>query len=62
MYNLAVMRIAARRGVPMLDVRSAFLQKRNFDGLFSEDGIHPSPEGHRRMFEYILPQTREILA
>lgn len=36
--------------------------KRNFDGLFSEDGIHPSPEGHRRMFEYILPQTREILA
>ena len=62
MYNLAVMRIAARRGVPMLDVRSAFLQKRNFDGLFSEDGIHPSPEGHRRMFEYVLPQTREILA
>ena len=62
MYNLAVMRIAAKRGVPMLDVRSAFLEKRNFDGLFSEDGIHPIPEGHRRMFEYVLPQAKAILA
>ena len=61
MYNLAVMRIAAKRGAPMLDVRSAFLSKRNFDGLFSEDGIHPSPEGHRKMFEYVLPQARPVL-
>ena len=61
MYNLAVMRIAAKRGIPMLDVRSAFLEKRNFDGLFSEDGIHPSPEGHRKMYEYVLPQARPIL-
>ena len=56
MYNLAVMRIAARRGV-----RSAFLLKRNFEGLFSEDGIHPSPEGHRKMFEYVLPQAKPLL-
>lgn len=62
MYNLAVMRIAAKRGVPMLDVRSAFLEKRDFEGLFSEDGIHPSPEGHRRMFDYVLPQAKGILA
>ena len=62
MYNLAVMRIAAKRGVPMLDVHSAFLEKRDFEGLFSEDGIHPSPEGHRRMFDYVLPQAKGILA
>ncbi|MFR5781873.1 MAG: hypothetical protein ACLUEK_08570 [Oscillospiraceae bacterium] len=46
----------------MLDVRSAFLEKRDFEGLFSEDGIHPSPEGHRRMFDYVLPQAKGILA
>ena len=61
MYNLAVMRIAAKRGVPMLDVRSAFLSARDFTGLFSRDGIHPSPAGHRRMFEYSLPQLRAAL-
>jgi len=44
----------------MLDVRSRLLQKRNFDGLFSEDGIHPDLQRGRH--EYILPQTREILA
>ena len=55
MYNLAVMRVAAERNVPVLDVRSAFLYRRVFDSLFSTDGIHPSVEGHRRMYEFLLP-------
>ncbi len=62
MYNLAVMRVAAERNVPVLDVRSAFLYRRVFDSLFSTDGIHPSVEGHRRMFEFLLPQARRVLA
>lgn len=61
MYNLAVMKLAARRGLPLIDVRSALLQKKFFDGLLSEDGIHPSPEGHRVIFDYILPQAKSIL-
>lgn len=61
MYNIAVMKIAAKFGLPMIDVRSAFLSERNFDGLLSEDGIHPSPRGHRTVFEYILPQAKKIL-
>mgnify|MGYP001267340465 CR=1 FL=1 len=61
MYNIAVMKIAAKLGLPMIDVRSALLSARDFDGLLSEDGIHPSPRGHRTIFEYILPQAKKIL-
>ena len=63
MYNLAVMRIAARRGVPMLDVRSAFLQKRNFDGLFSRGRHPPQPGGTPADVRvHSPPDPRKILA
>lgn len=61
MYNLEVIKAAARRDIPFIDVRSAFLSARDFTGLFSRDGIHPSPAGHRRMFEYSLPQLRAAI-
>ena len=48
-------------GVPVLDARSAFLFRRVFDPMFSADGIHPSVEGHRKMYEFLLPQMRRIL-
>ena len=62
MYSLAVMQVAASRDVPVLDVRSAFLYRRVYDSLFSSDGIHPSVEGHRRMYEFLLPQFKHVLA
>ena len=61
MYNLLVMRAAASRGVPVLDARSAFLYERVFDPFFSTDGIHPNELGHRRLFEHLLPQFRQLL-
>ena len=45
----------------MLDARSAFLFRRGFDPYFSTDGIHPSPEGHRALSEYLLPQLERLL-
>ena len=61
MYAIAVLREAAARNVPILDARSAFLFRRRFDPYFSADGIHPSAEGHRRLYEYLLPQLKRIL-
>lgn len=61
MYSLAVLREAAARNVPILDARSAFLFRRVFNPYFSTDGIHPSAEGHRALFEYLLPQLEELL-
>lgn len=62
LYSLCVMKEAAARGIPVLDARSALLRFKFFDGLFCEDGIHPSPEGHARLLEYLLPQARRLLA
>ena len=56
------MKVAVSRNAPVLDVRSAFLYRRAFDALFSSDGIHPSVEGHRKMYEFLLPQFKTVLA
>lgn len=61
MYSIAAMKLSARKGVPLIDVRSAFLGNKFFDELFSVDGIHPSVEGHKRIFDFILPQAKELL-
>lgn len=61
MYNLAVMSIANKRNLPVLDVRSAFLSARTFDALYSEDGIHPNANGHRKIYEHVLPQAKTAL-
>jgi lysophospholipase L1-like esterase len=46
MYNIAVMKLAASKNVPLIDIRNAFLKCRNYQSLFCEDGIHPNEAGH----------------
>ena len=46
MYSAAVLKLGLRRGLPVVDVRSYFLDKRNYGDLISQDGIHPSEEGY----------------
>ncbi len=45
-YNMAVCRVAAQLHAPLLDIRSAFLEHRDFRSLLCEDGIHPNEKGH----------------
>ncbi|MFA9380187.1 MAG: SGNH/GDSL hydrolase family protein, partial [Acetanaerobacterium sp.] len=48
MYSLAATKIAYETQSLYVDVRSAFLDKRNYkDALICEDGIHPNENGHR---------------
>ncbi len=60
MYSSAVLKVALRRGLPLVDVRSYFLDKHNYAALISEDGIHPSEEGysliHTAFDEYLRLQ------
>lgn len=53
MYNLVVLRLSAKKDVPLVDIRQAFLQKRRYQDLFCEDGIHPNKEGHRLISDVI---------
>lgn len=45
-YSMAINFIAVEKDVPLIDVRSAFLQRKNCFDLICEDGIHPNEEGH----------------
>lgn len=45
-YNVAVHKIAQTANVKLIDIRSAFLQRRDYSHLLSDDGIHPNETGH----------------
>lgn len=46
LYSLAVTEVALSTGTRLIDVRSAFLERRDYTKLICDDGIHPSLEGH----------------
>ncbi len=46
-YDEAVRRVAAATSCPLLDIRKAFLEKRDYGEYMCQDGIHPNREGHR---------------
>ncbi len=46
MYNVAVLKLAAYKNVPLIDIRNAFLEARNYHDLYCGDGIHPNEAGH----------------
>ncbi len=46
LYSLKVNAIAKQTETVLIDVRSAFLQRRDYASLICEDGIHPTQEGH----------------
>ncbi len=45
-YNRLIERIAEKFSASLVDVRGAFLTAHNFKSLISEDGIHPTEDGH----------------
>lgn len=55
-YNIAVHKIARQTDVKLLDIRSAFLERRDYCDLLSADGIHPNEDGHDLIAEQILQQ------
>lgn len=54
MYNLKLYRLAASRNVPVIDITTCFLSRRNFSDYLCEDGMHPNEAGHRLISEAIL--------
>ena len=55
-YNVAVHRIAQMAGVRLVDIRSAFLARRDYSDLLSIDGIHPNEQGHTLITQIVLEQ------
>lgn len=46
-YNRTAEKIAAKYACGLIDIRSPFLLSHNYANLLSDDGIHPTVEGHR---------------
>lgn len=53
MYNLVVVKLSAIKRVPLIDIRGAFLESRNYLSLYCEDGIHPNEAGHALISDVI---------
>lgn len=57
-YNLEVFKIAMEERVPVIDISSAFLERRDLTGYYCADGMHPNDAGHRLIAEAILAYCR----
>lgn len=55
-YNVAVHKIAQVANVKLIDIRSAFLKRRDYCDYLSADGIHPNEQGHALIARTVLQQ------
>ncbi len=62
MYNAAVCDICNATGTPMIDIRSAFLIRKDYSDYLCEDGIHPNEKGHLLIREAMKPAMAGIAA
>ena len=51
MYSSAISQLAGRLGLPLADVRSRFLSRRDYQSLIARDGIHLTEAGYSLVFE-----------
>ena len=60
MYSAAIAALAARLSLPLADVRSRFLCRRDYGSLIARDGIHLTEAGYGLVFDELrqaLPHT-----
>ncbi len=57
-YAVALRDVATQTGCPVLDMRDAFLARRDYESLMCEDGIHPNEQGHQLIAETALRFAR----
>lgn len=61
-YNQAVWDLSRETGCAVIDVRRAFLERRDYRTLLCEDGIHPNEAGHAAIEEVLVRFADERLA
>ncbi len=60
LYSNAIERLAAHKNLLCVDVRSAFLARRDCARLISRDGIHPTSAGYRLIYRQLLTSVRRF--
>ncbi len=59
MYNMAVWGLGVSKQVPVIDITSTFLKRRDYRDYLCSDGIHPNEEGHRLIADAICDSVLE---
>lgn len=62
MYSDAVARIAEETGCVLADVRARFMNSSDYSSLICEDGIHPTAEGYRIVWDVLGSASAGALA
>lgn len=63
-YSVSAANIAVHEHVSLIDIRSAFLQRRDYSELLCKDGIHPNKKGHDLISAVVraaLPEVKSEL-
>jgi lysophospholipase L1-like esterase len=58
-YNATLAALAADTGAHLVDVHAPLA--RSAPGWLRPDGVHPNHEGHRRLFELVLPEVDRLV-
>lgn len=53
-YNNAVANIANSLQIPLIDIRTVFLEKRDYSDYLCIDGIHPNEQGHKLIADVLI--------
>ncbi len=61
MYNMQVCQLANQMQVPLIDIRSIFLQKPDYSTYLCIDGIHPNEAGHQLILKAVEHGVAQLI-
>jgi Lysophospholipase L1 and related esterases len=61
-YNVEVFKLARLMNVPIIDITTPFLTKKNYRDFLCEDGMHPNEKGHQLIAEAICSHYKKMVA
>ncbi len=53
-YNIEIFHLGLQKRVPVIDITSVFLERRNYSDYLCDDGIHPNDAGHELIENAII--------
>ena len=59
-YNMEIFRLGSMKRVPVIDITSVFLERKNFADYICDDGIHPNEAGHALIEDAIVDYLKKM--
>ena len=57
-YNIEIFKLAIANAVPIIDITSVFLERKNYSDYLCADGIHPNEKGHKLIAKAIREHVK----